>query len=64
MFVSISSTRGRRRRVTTLPGGREEIGERVLQSVLRQTELTKQDLAEIKAKRLGREEYLRRLGPD
>jgi predicted RNA binding protein YcfA (HicA-like mRNA interferase family) len=55
---------GKRRRATTLPQGREEISEGLLQAVLRQTGLTKQDLAEIKAKRLGKEEYLRRLGLD
>ena len=47
-------------RATVLPGGEEEIDEGLLKAILEQTGLTKQDLAEIKAKRLGREEYLRR----
>lgn len=53
---------GAQRRATTVPGNREEIGEGLLQEILRQTGLTKQDLGEIKAKRQGRDEYLRRLG--
>ena len=53
---------GRQLRATFLPGSDEEIREGVFAEVLRQTSLTRTDLDEIKAKRFGKEEYLRRLG--